>query len=187
VAAPARRPGAERAPRYRAAVTRFDLRALRLPSGGQAREQVEIALEPLLLGGQAYEQRPNPVPAELTVTRASSGTVFELVLEVTVDGPCVRCLAAAELPLALRLREYQAARAETEELASEYLADDRLDLSRWAGDAVALALPDKILCRPGCAGLCPRCGRDLNLDPHEHAAADVDPRWAALEALREPE
>jgi uncharacterized protein len=172
--------------RYRATVTTFDLRALRLSGGGQARERVEIALEPLLLGGQAYEQRPNPVPAELTVTRASSGAVFELALGVTVRGPCVRCLGAAEVPLALRLREYQAARPETEELGTEYLADERLDLSRWAGDAVALALPDKVLCRPACAGLCPLCGRDLNVDPHEHATSAVDPRWAALESLREP-
>ena len=37
-----------------------------------------------------------------------------------------------------------------------------LDVSQWAHDAVALALPDKILCRPDCAGLCPVCGRNLN-------------------------
>jgi uncharacterized metal-binding protein YceD (DUF177 family) len=28
------------------------------------------------------------------------------------------------------------------------------------------------------------CGKDLNVEPHEHAEAAVDPRWAALEALR---
>jgi uncharacterized metal-binding protein YceD (DUF177 family) len=28
------------------------------------------------------------------------------------------------------------------------------------------------------------CGKDLNVEPHEHDEAAVDPRWAALEALR---
>jgi len=51
-------------------------------------------------------------------------------------------------------------------------------------DLVFLALPDKILCRPDCAGLCPECGRDLNLEPHVHEGEEVDPRWAALQQLR---
>ena len=166
-------------------MTTFDLRTLRLRSGDQARERVEIELEPLVLGGQTYEARPNPAPAELTVTRASSGTVLELALDVTLAGPCFRCLPDAELPLSLALREYQATRPEGDEEQTEYLEDDRLDLSVWAHDAIALALPDKILCRSDCAGLCPVCGEDLNAAPHEHAEESADPRWAALEALRE--
>jgi len=166
-------------------MTTFDLRTLRLRSGDQARERVEIELEPLVLGGQTYEPRPSPAPAELAVTRASSGTVLELALDVTLLGPCFRCLQDAELPLSLGLREYQATRPEGDEEQTEYLEDDRLNLSVWAHDAIALALPDKILCRPDCAGLCPVCGEDLNAAPHEHPEESVDPRWAALESLRE--
>ena len=166
-------------------MTTFDLRTLRLRSGDQARDRVEIDLEPLVLAGQAYEPLPNPAPAELAVTRASSGTVLELALDVSLHGPCFRCLQDAELALALRLREYEATKPESDDERTEYLADDRLDLSAWAHDAIALALPDKILCRPDCAGLCPVCGKDLNAEPHEHAEERTDPRWAALEALRE--
>lgn len=166
-------------------MTTFDLRTLRLRSGDQARERVEIELEPLLLGGQTYVPRPNPVPAELAVTRASSGTVLELALDVSLEGPCFRCLSDAELPLSLSLREYEATKPEGEEERSEYLDDDRVDLSGWARDAIALALPDQILCRDDCAGLCPVCGKDLNAEPHEHADERTDPRWAALESLRE--
>jgi uncharacterized protein len=50
---------------------------------------------------------------------------------------------------------------------------------------VALALPDKILCREDCAGLCPVCGRDLNREPHEHEDETADPRWSALAELRD--
>jgi DUF177 domain-containing protein len=168
-------------------VTAFDLRTLRLRSGDQAREQVEIDVEPLVLGGQTYAPTPDPLPAQLTVTRASSGTVLELSFQVTLEGPCFRCLQDAELPLALDLREYQAAMPEGDEEQTEYLDDDRLDLSAWTHDAIALALPDKILCRDDCAGLCPVCGKDLNEEPHEHVEESPDPRWAALESLREPE
>jgi DUF177 domain-containing protein len=166
-------------------MTTFDLRTLRIRSGDQARERVEIELEPLVLGGQSYEPRPNPAPAELAVTRASSGTVLELALDVALQGPCFRCLQDAELALQLRLREYEATRPESDDERTEYLEDDRLDLSAWARDAIALALPDQILCRSDCAGLCPVCGKDLNLEPHEHAEERLDPRWAALNQLRE--
>jgi uncharacterized protein len=184
-------------------MTTFDLRTVPLRSGEQRREDVELALEPLVLAGQEYDLAPNPTPGELRITRASSGTVFDLDLDVSLRGPCFRCLTDAELPLSLRLREYQAgstagkaggARREDrgatdpgddDELRMPYLADDRLDLSAWARDAIALALPEKILCRPDCAGLCPVCGRDLNAEPHEHAEEDDDPRWAALRGLRE--
>ena len=166
-------------------MTSFDLRTLRLRSGDQVRQRVEIDLEPLALGGQTYEPRPNPAPAELGITRASSGTVLELELDVSLAGPCFRCLVHAELPLSLRLREYEATKPESEEERTEYLEGDELDLSAWAHDAIALALPDKILCRPDCAGLCPVCGKDLNAEPHEHEEEVVDPRWAKLSELRQ--
>jgi len=168
-------------------MTTFDLRTLRIRSGDQAGERVEIEVEPLALAGQAYEPKPNPAPAELTVTRASSGAVLELALDVALQGPCFRCLQDAELPLQLRLREYQATKPDSEEERTEYLEDDRLDLSAWAHDAIALALPDKILCRPDCAGLCPVCGKDLNAEPHEHVEERTDPRWAKLRELQQKE
>jgi uncharacterized protein len=166
-------------------MTTFDLRTVRIRSGDQARERVEIDLEPLLLGGQTYEPRPDPAPAELTVTRASSGTVLELALDVTLAGPCFRCLEDAELALQLRLREYEATKPESDDERTEYLEDDRLDLSAWAHDAIALALPETILCRDDCAGLCPVCGKDLNLEPHEHVEERLDPRWEKLSELRQ--
>ena len=35
------------------------------------------------------------------------------------------------------------------------------------------------------AGLCPVCGKDLNAEPHEHVGQELDPRWAALQQLRD--
>ena len=168
-------------------MTTFDVRKPRLRAGDQIREKVEVELEPLHLAGQVYEPSPNPVTADLVVTRASSGTVLEIAFAVSLHGPCFRCLEDAELALSLRLREYQATKPESEEDSTEYLVDDQLDLSAWARDAIALALPEQILHDPDCAGLCPVCGKDLNVEPHEHVEETVDPRWAALSELREPD
>ena len=72
-----------------------------------------------------------------------------------------------------------------EELRTIYVDNDKLDLSAWARDAIALELPDKILCRPDCAGLCPVCGKNLNDEPHDHGEPEPDSRWAALAELKE--
>ena len=89
-----------------------------------------------------------------------------------------------EVPIAAR--EYQATNPDgADELRTPYLEADNLDLGSGARDAVALALPDKILCRSDCAGLCPVCGKNLNDEPHAHDEEPTDSRWWALEALRE--
>jgi uncharacterized protein len=89
------------------------------------------------------------------------------------------------LEVPVSAREYHANDpAGDEELRSPYVGANALDLSAWARDALALALPGKILHDPDCAGLCPVCGKDLNVEPHAHDEAHTDPRWAALEALR---
>jgi uncharacterized protein len=45
---------------------------------------------------------------------------------------------------------------------------------------LVLALPQKILCRASCKGLCPRCGKNLNEGPCA-CKPEGDPRWAALQ------
>jgi uncharacterized protein len=52
-------------------------------------------------------------------------------------------------------------------------------------EQLQLNIPMKPLCRPDCAGLCPVCGADLNLGPHDCAVPAPDPRWAGLAALRD--
>jgi uncharacterized protein len=167
-------------------MTTFDLRTIKLRSGDQFRGEQEIGLEPFELGGQRYLPVPQTVPAELTITRASTGTVFELDFHARLHGPCFRCLGDAVLDVPVSAREYQAASpGDDDELRTAYLEDDRLDLSAWARDAVALELPDKILCRLDCAGLCAVCGKDLNDEPHDHGEPEPDTRWSALAELKD--
>jgi uncharacterized protein len=166
-------------------MTVFSLRNVKLRTGEQYRDEVEVQLEPLMLGGTEYLPVPATVPAELTITKATSGSVFELSFRARLHGPCFRCLRDTAVEESVNAREYQAASpAGDPELESPYVADDLLDLSAWARDALALGLPDKILHNPDCAGLCPVCGKDLNEEPHTHDETEPDPRWAALDELR---
>ena len=48
-----------------------------------------------------------------------------------------------------------------------------------------MALPMKPLCKPDCKGLCPSCGKDLNLGACGCTHETIDPRWEALKALKE--
>lgn len=166
-------------------MTRFPLQSLRLRLGEEHRDAVTIALEPLELGGQRYLPVPHEVPAELSITQATAGRMFQLRFHARLHGPCMRCLGDAVLDLPLEESEYHDADAASDELRSEHVVDDHLDLTAWARDLIAEALPAQILCRPDCAGLCPACGKDLNVEPHEHGEDSGDPRWDALKELRE--
>ena len=166
-------------------MTTFDLRQAKLRPGEEYRDEQETALSPFELGGQRYLPVPENVSAELVINRGTSGTTFELSFPVRLHGPCYRCLEDAVLDLSIHAREYQATSpGESDELRTPYLADNQLRLSDWARDAIAVELPEQILCREDCAGLCAVCGQSLNENPHEHEEEQGDPRWSALEELR---
>jgi len=166
-------------------MTSFSLRQVKLRPGEQYRDELEVELSAFDFSGQRYLPVPAKVPAAFEITRANTGTVFTLAFTARLHGPCYRCLEDAVLELQISGREYQDESPEDEQMTTPYIEGNMLDVSAWARDALALALPDKILCRPDCAGLCGVCGKNLNDEPHEHAEQHGDPRWAALEALRE--
>jgi uncharacterized protein len=167
-------------------VTTFNLRSLKLRPGEAYRETLPVQLEPLLLGGEPYAPVPERPQASLAITRLTSGTLFELHFAASLVGPCFRCLEDSSVPLVIRAREYQAAHGEpTEETTTPYLVDDRLDLSAWARDALALELPEKVLCREECAGLCAGCGANLNGEDCTCPPPEPDARFAKLAELRE--
>jgi uncharacterized protein len=166
--------------------TIVDLARLSLSHGEGRRLELPVRLKPLELGGQTYAVVPETVEASLEVSRHSSGYAFRLLFPLRLEGPCMRCLAAAELETEVDAREVSQEGTDDEELRSPYVADDELDLGRWAHDAAVLAAPTQFLCRADCAGLCPVCGESLNdadLKDHEHELAP-DPRWAKLQELK---
>ncbi|HEY4613075.1 MAG TPA: DUF177 domain-containing protein [Bacteroidota bacterium] len=48
---------------------------------------------------------------------------------------------------------------------------------------VILAMPQKLLCREDCAGLCPICGVNKNRATCSCRVEEIDPRWAVLKQI----
>lgn len=58
-----------------------------------------------------------------------------------------------------------------------------IDLGEDVRQFAILALPQKMLCREECAGLCPSCGANLNRGACGCSREEVDPRWSDLRRL----
>lgn len=123
----------------------------------------------------------SPVELDLRLESVVEGVLVTGAATLELRGECVRCLGTVGRRLEVDLQELfvYPGRDATEEEASR-LEGDLADLEPVLRDAVVLDLPFQPLCRPDCAGLCPRCGANLNDEPgHEHPAAN-DPRWDLL-------
>ncbi|HEU4659004.1 MAG TPA: DUF177 domain-containing protein [Capillimicrobium sp.] len=166
----------------------LDLARYRLSAGeGRRIDDLSVALDGLEMGGQHYEPAPALEPVRLDVSRMiGGGYALRLRFSVALTGPCMRCLGAAGPEISVDAREVHEPQGDEDlELRSPYIGDGEvLDLHAWARDALVLALPNQVLCRPDCAGLCPECGADLNEagPEHRHERAP-DPRWAKLRDL----
>ncbi len=163
----------------------FDLAGLRLSAGEGRRLELDVRIEPLLLGGEPYAASPARVPVQLQVSRMmGGGYALSLRFEAALEGPCMRCLNDAAPTVEVESREVDRPGG-GEELQSPYIRDEVLDVATWARDAFALAAPVKVLCREDCQGLCPVCAADLNqAPPGHHHASEPDPRWAKLNELK---
>lgn len=64
-------------------------------------------------------------------------------------------------------------------------AADEVDLSDAIREELWLALPDYVVCEEACEGLCPGCGVRLGEEECRCPPPAPDPRWDALEALRD--
>lgn len=58
-----------------------------------------------------------------------------------------------------------------------------IDLGEDVRQFALLSLPQKMLCREDCAGLCPTCGTNRNRSKCDCTHEDVDSRWTVLQKL----
>jgi uncharacterized protein len=148
---------------------------------------------------EAERLGPDQVAGQVTVRLAGEvrplEDVFSIAGSCTAEGPllCSRCLervpwsVAEDFSLEYRLPESAPLDAEAGldegDLNVSFLNGQELDLTELAAEQVLLAMPMRILCQPSCAGLCPRCGTNLNQVDDCGCKPEVDPRWGALADL----
>jgi uncharacterized protein len=128
------------------------------------------------------------------IVRTSFGFLLNARLGYTQTLECPRCLGPSlhevEAEIKLRIqpksKEPNVDELELEEsdLAALYLEGETLETDSILTEQIQLNVPMRQLCRQDCAGLCPQCGIDRNIE--SCGCEEVgDPRWAALTALRE--
>ncbi|MDW7771927.1 MAG: DUF177 domain-containing protein [Desulfobulbaceae bacterium] len=120
-------------------------------------------------------QRSGPVSATLYLARKGENKiVVRGKLKADVILACDRCLTefayAVDSPIDLilevndpehhwRVQDLEGGRADIETVL---LDSPEINIGEILREQVLLALPEKKLCRQSCAGLCSRCGADLN-------------------------
>ena len=143
-------------------------------------------------------------PPEYSFTK-SPEVQLNLMLEgstVVVQGriageyttPCSRCAEEArkqlEVPISLVLkphseRNVEGADAEEEDLNFGIYDGEEIDFSDIAEEFLVLALPFTVHCSEECKGLCPQCGKNLNVGSCDcKPEPKGDPRLSVLRELK---
>ncbi len=159
--------------------------ALRKQAGATRRERREGVVAEL---GAVSVVVPEgaPVVADLTLASYPGGIMASGMVSAPWGGECRRCGGPVAGTVEAEVRErYAPEVAATGTRRPTHSAGDELDLEPLARDAVLLELPLAPLCSTECRGLCPDCGANRNTEPCA-CAPTADPRWSALDALRDP-
>ena len=145
----------------------------------------ELSLDGL---ATSVAQVPPGTPLALDLLAEAQGDDIIVTGTITApwEGACRRCLEQAAGVVEVPVQEVfqpEATEGET------YPVDgDRIDLEPLVREAVLPALPLAPLCRQDCEGPVPEAWvgeEDPDLD--EQGERPPDPRWAALDALRDPD
>lgn len=116
----------------------------------------------------------SPLTGTLRLTRTKTRLSVKGHFAAEVEIPCDRCLNVAAAALKGEVDEKldlispggQAARPEDEDLDGGLeVQNGQVNLAGLLAELFWLAWPFRFICRPDCAGLCPRCGADLNQGP----------------------
>ena len=120
------------------------------------------------------------------VVKNSSGIVtLEYDVNLRYDGFCDRCAEEIERELSYSFEHTLVLSLNNEENDDLMLIEDlHFEVDPLAIEDIFLSLPTKILCSENCAGLCTKCGKNLNHSKCD-CEKDIDPRLAILQQLLE--
>ncbi len=137
-----------------------------------------------------------PIAGEVRLSRTGRSILARAHLTTAIDGYCSRCLKTVVAPIDVEIEEEALPSIDIDTGLPLNRADDpdalrlddhhELDLGEPVREAISLAEPISLLCRPDCRGLCLVCGVDLNVvTDHSHPEDTIDPRLAALAEWRD--
>ena len=128
-----------------------------------------------------------PVVAEGLVRNTAGVLMMTGSIRTTIHGICDRCAAEFDRDIDFPIDVVLVTEFANEENEDEWvfpLEGDSADLDDIVRTVFVLNLDSKLLCKEDCAGLCHRCGKNLNDGPCS-CQKELDPRFAALKQLLE--
>ena len=128
-----------------------------------------------------------PVKAEGMVRNTAGVLVMTGRITTCIHGTCDRCATEFDREIDFPLDVILVSEMANEENEDERvfpLEGDSADLDDIVRTVFVLNLDSKLLCKEDCAGLCCRCGKNLNNGPC-NCQKELDPRFAALKQLLE--
>lgn len=169
---------------------RIDLEKLE-ESGGRFVERYETGQLEL---EESDVQLVSPVEIRGRVRRKGAEAELTGELHLRAAIACARCLKPVELPVdvsfrerfvtAVLWREEEQHELQSEDLNLSVIDGETIDLDELVKEEILLALPDHVLCKEDCQGLCPVCGIDRNTAACECESKPIDSRWEKLKDLR---
>ena len=127
------------------------------------------------------------VIAEGTVRNTAGVLVKKGTVRTRIHGICDRCAGEFQRDVSFPIDAVLVTELSSEEDEDENifpLVGDSADLEEIVRTVFVLNLDSKLLCREDCKGICPRCGKNLNLGKCD-CRKEPDPRLAALAQLLE--
>ncbi len=151
--------------------------------GHMRKAQLDVTLEEDLGNYAIAVPKASTVEIDAKLESVHEGIYVTLDVYAEAKGECSRCLDPVSERVEVEIQELFAYSGTDED---DFLVqDEQIDLEQVVRDAVVLSLPFQPVCSEDCLGLCLGCGEKI-LDPAQHVhEAQVDPRWTALQKLKE--
>ena len=146
-----------------------------------ATRRIEATLSAAELG-VGDDRIAGDIAVALDATSSVDGVVVHGTVSTPWRGQCRRCLIDVEGVSVSEVEELFQPHPQHGEAVE--IVGDQIDLAPILREYVLLDLPEAPLCREACAGICPQCGADRNVDPCDCSTGELDPRWSALSELR---
>jgi uncharacterized protein len=152
---------------------------LDLKTIGQEPKEYQLVLDPGWWEREgdrgAVHALDTPLTFQATIYRAGGKFVLEGRLQGALRLSCDRCLDTYRFEMKSNFRLFLAMPApqkteeeielSDEDMMTDFITGEEIDVEEIIREQVFLSMPMKSVCRPTCAGLCPKCGANLNLGP----------------------
>lgn len=137
---------------------------------------------------------PDPLSVEIYLFRKASQVHVTGSIRGKLNMVCHRCLESFSFPLEISvetflqrkptyLKEDEVELSE-EDLLWEFFDGDEIDVDLLVAEEIFLSLPQVLLCSEDCKGLCPVCGKNLNIQTCSCKRMEFSP-FETLKELRD--